>query len=144
MSDKVVGFISPQGYEPPSLEEAVRLFRMDPQASTDLFVRVAKHQFSRELGSPKERKVEEDLLTHPSWVSQESVCLCMDVVTDEEAAKLITSCISRVSAAVFMEAADMAVLVGALSVKVHSLGSNFFNFSFKQRFTVGVPDASSS
>jgi hypothetical protein len=135
--------------EPRALLESrhiIDALAVDPQVAGDSYVRWAKTRWRGLMDILNPERIKELAGGgHPLWTLQHSVCLSIhDKSTREESGKLLEDLVQDLAEEVlkihgryrFGERPKM-VLVGALSAKASHLGGGFFNFTLKQKLTVG-------
>ena len=142
MTEYVTAFEKPD-FEGPGFKDVLELLAIDPDSAGDLLAKVAKARVVELAGDLLKREIQEDLLVHPTWVVQESVAFAYGQSPIEDLAMLIDRCAGRVALALREEAGSKVVTMGALRVKLYSLGSGFFNVVLRQKFTSGQAKADS-
>ena len=136
MTEYVTAFEKPD-LGGPGFKDVLELLAIDPDSAGDLLAKVAKARVVELAGASLKREIQEDLLAHPTWVVQQSVAFSYSQSPIEEIATWIDRCAGRVATSIREEAGSKVVTLGALRVKLYSLGSGFFNVVLRQKFTIG-------
>lgn len=136
MYGKITGFTAPTSYEPPPLSEVIKILRVAPDEARKLFVSVARTYLRKKIDGTRMQDWDE-VLAHPTWVVQESVCVHLLSEDDDETAGFVSRALRRLERAISEEVRSNAVLLGALRAEISDVGDGFFNFSMKQKFTGG-------
>lgn len=118
------------------------------ELAENLLARFSKSWFQRHFDQESEEpaKLEFDQLVHPTWVMQESLTVLPDAIDVDVLECMLERLLQRMFASVNEEVVDVQMRVGgawpvlldALYIRIHDLGNGFFNFVFKQKYSVGT------
>jgi hypothetical protein len=134
MEDKVVGFIAPKDYTPPTMEQVVEVTPMDLAGARNVFARVSKALVRANTSDSTKRQIDEHIMAHPSWVVSHSIAVCMER-GKEECGRLVEECVVSLATTINEMVENKGVMLGALTTKIHDLGNGWFNYVLKQKFT---------